>query len=587
MNSHRKPKTAAKEILVQGPELELKVLSTMKTIADIVGSTMGPGGSSVLIERQEYGLPNTVSKDGVTVFRNLGFTDPTSHAIMEAARDAATRTATEAGDGTTSATVLAEAIVRHSHEFTKSHPEVPKQKIARTLQEVFTKDIEPTIKSLTLKPDHKMLKQVATISANGDVELADKVMECYDNIGDDGNISLVEMVGPSKYEVEYLQGYPLATGYEDSCGKMFQLFLNDSANNRCLMEKPVFLLYHGIISEIQTIQLLMEKVGRAWGNPEQLGLDKPFNHNVVIVATGYSESVINTLSNNFVRSDCINVVPLKTYKSPVLNGEYHLLQDLSAITGATVFDPVTRPANEGELSDLGHGIESIEIGRYRTTVLGISDEGLIIAQAETIRTALQSPESQMDEYVLKERLARLTNGVAKLKIFGPSAGETREKRDRAEDASFAIRGARKHGCLPGGGWALLKLALTIYKKYPDNLILNHVLLPSLRDVVIRLLKNCGLDHQELSTIMERIEETVIWDPHLAVVFDGWKHEMVKAVDGGILDSTPAVLEAIRSSLSIASLLGTLGGTVVFQRDDILERNEAVSVMEYNRNAFSA
>src|SRR5277367_2298126 len=130
MNSHRKAKSAAKEVTVQGQKLENIVLSTMKTMSDIVGSTLGPGGSAVLIERQDYGKPNIITKDGVTVVKYLGFKDSTAHAIMEAARDSATRTATEAGDGTTTATVLAEAIVRHSHEFIKAHPEVPKQKIA-------------------------------------------------------------------------------------------------------------------------------------------------------------------------------------------------------------------------------------------------------------------------------------------------------------------------------------------------------------------------------------------------------------------------------------------------------------------------
>lgn len=585
MNSHRKAKSAAKEILVKGEKLDKIVLNTMKTISDIVGSTLGPGGSACLLERQDYGTNNIVTKDGVTVMKYLGFTDPVAHAIMESTRDAATRTASEAGDGTTTATVLAEAIIKHSHEYVKAHPEVPKQRISRTLQEVFQKTIEPTLKSLTLKPDRKMLTNVATVSANGEVELAEKVMQCYDAIGDDGNISLMEMIGPSKYEIELLKGYPLATGYEDSCGKMFQLFLNDSANNRCLLEKPVFVLYFGIVTEIQQIQLLMEKIGKAWETPAQFGLNKPFNHNVVLVAGGYSESVINVLSANFARSDTINVIPLKTYKSPILNGEFHLLQDLSAVTGATIFDPVTNPIENGELTDLGHGIESVEMGRYRTTVLGLCDEGLILAQAETIRKALETPESQMDQYVLQERLARLTNGVAKLKIYGPSSGETRERRDRAEDASYAIRGARKHGCLPGGGWGLIKLNNVLYDKYRSNSIVTDVLMPSFKDVVEKLLSNCGLNHEEIINIMQIMHISAELPLQEATIFDGWQNKTVLACEAGILDSTPAVLEAIRSSISIAGFLGTLGGIVVYQRDDVLERNEAVSAIEYNRTAF--
>lgn len=575
MNSYRKSKTVAKTIIGPGLKLENVVLSTMKTITNIVGATLGPSGKAVLIERQEYGLPHIFTKDGVTTFRNLGFEDPTAHMIMEAARDASVRTASEAGDGTTTATVLAEAIVRYTNEYCKANPKVSPQKVVRKLEKAFKEFIEPSIKKWSLTPDEKMLKSVAQLSANGDVELADAVMKCFDFIGDDGNISIVEVSGPSHYEVEHISGFPISMGFEESCAKLFPLFINDKVNNRCLLEKPVFVLYFGTITSTQTIIRLMEKIAQAWAHPEMAGREKAFTPNVVLVATGFSESVLGDLGANFTAPQTINVFPLITPKTGAQNAELHFLDDLAAITGAKVFDPITHTLDNAELDDLGYGgIQSFEAQRYRSTILGIADEGLVIARAEDLKNALNSAESKMDKYVLEERLAKLTGGVAKLKVVGASNGELREKRDRAEDATFAVRGARKHGCLPGGGWTLAKLASTV-ALYNDS-ILSSVLYPALLEPIHKLFTNCGLHEDEFDPIVNRL----LTGTFNLDTYDAMEGKWVNAVEGGILDSTPAVLEALRNSISIASMLGTLGGTVVFQRDMESEEAEAAATNSF-------
>lgn len=585
MNSYRKAKTVAKDVLVIGPELETKIVKTMHTIASIVGATLGPSGRPVLIERQEYGMPNLFTKDGVTVFRNLGFTDPTMHCIMESARDAATRTVAEAGDGTTTATVLADAIVQNTFKFCKENPTVSPQKIVRKLEETFRDFIEPSIKKWALKPDEKMTHSVAKLSANGDKDLADAVMKCFDIVGDDGNISIIEQSGPSRYEVEALKGYPVNVGYEESCGKFFPLFLNDKANNRTYMENPVFILYFGALTEIQTVILLLQKIAGAWANPEEYGLTKKFNHNVVLIATHFSESVLSHLGVNMSQPDTINVFPLLMTKSPMQNGEMHQLHDLAAVTGAKVFDPITNPLENAKLEDLGYGIESIEIQRYRTTILGLCDETLVLMRAEEVKQAIASAVSVFDANIMKERLAKLVGGVAKLKVIGASNGELREKRDRAEDAVCAVRGARKSGCLPGGGWTLKMLIneLTSFGPYCGDIILQQVLVPSLKEPIFKIFRNCGMNEEESNKAYDLIEnkaKLTTLNETMAFVYDAWEGRQVAAVAGGILDSVPAVLEAIRSSLSIASLLGTAGGTIVFKRDDELERREAMDTSDF-------
>lgn len=562
MSSHIKSKDVAKIIEILGPNLEKTVLQTMKTISDIVGATLGPGGRPILIERQEYGLGHVISKDGVTVFRSLGFDNPNMHAIMETARDAATRTVQEAGDGTTTATVLAEAIVRHTSDFCKKNPKISPQKVVRKLESVFKDYIEPQIKKWAIKPTEKMLLDVAALSANGDRDLAKAVMECFDAIGDDGNVNLVEMNGPSHYEVEIIKGFPINMGLEDSCGKFLTLFTNDKANNRCYMEKPVFVLYYGAITELQTILHIIQKVGRAWKEPEP-GV-KPFNHNLVIVATGFSETVLGTLAMNFMNPETINVFPLLTPKSFVQNGEMYFLHDLAAVVGAKVFDPVSNPVQEAELADLGHGIDSFEASRYRSTILGLSDENLLICRADEVKQAIATAESKLEASLLQERLAKITGGVAKLKVIGSSTGELREKRDRAEDAICAVRGARKNGCLPGGGWTLKMLIDGL--RDDSSPIVGEVLIPSLMEPIQRIFQNCGFNDEEIADAISKIEGNN--------VFDAWEGKQVNAIDGGVLDSIPAVLSAIQNSLSIASLLGTLGGTIVFKRDHEMELAEA-------------
>ncbi len=492
------------------------------------------------------------------------------------------------GDGTTTATVLMSAIVRYTNKFCKDNPKVSSQKVVRRLEQVFKEKIEPKIKHWSITPDHQMLTDVARISANGDNELAEYIMKCFDYAGDDGNISIVEQSGPSGYSVEELKGFPIAVGYEESCGKFGSLFLNDAARNRCFLEKPIFVLYYGSITEPGTIEMLMETIGDAWEYPQNHGLKDRFNHNVILVATGFSELVLGNLGVNFKHPKTINVFPMVTPKFPTENGQLQFLYDLASVVGATVFDPISNPLEKATLKDLkyGDGVESFESGRYRSTIIGIADDELVIARAEEVKNSLEQSESKYDTSMIQDRLAKLTSGIAKLIVSGSSSGELREKRDRAEDATFAVRGAKKHGCLPGGCWALVNLAKELKGKYwftkSTDPIVDQVLIPALLEPLRKLLSNCGLHSSEVKNVYKNMGS-----PNQEFgayrVYDAMEGKYVDALQGGILDSTPAVLEAIRSSISAATLLGTLGGICVFLRDAELERNEAVGVNDFMRS----
>ncbi len=577
--SYRKVKSVAKDMTVQGPGLERVVLETMRTIATIVGATLGPGGCPVLIERQEVGMPNMVTKDGVTVFRNLGFTNATQHAIMEAARDASIRTATEAGDGTTTATILSEALVRYTSEFLRDNKRYSPQRVIRVIESVFRSELEPKLRGLKIAATPEVQKAVALCSSNGDVELTKAVLECFQLTGDDGNVTILERQGNSGYKVEPLKGYAIAQGYEESCRRFFSAFINDTGNNQVLLEKPVLCLYFGQITEIQTLIPLMDAVGGRWN------ADKSAPRNVVVLATGFSDMVLASLATNFSQPDTIRVYPLVIPRNAVLNSEMHVLQDVAALSGASVFDPLNYPLERGRPEDLGMPLEYFESGRYRSNIVGHVDDDLLLARVADVRKQAESPESIYDKTVTEERLAKLTGGIAKLFVFGASSGEIREKRDRAEDAVCALRGALKHGALPGGCWGLMQCIKYLQdskRSEEDTVIVNRILVPALKEPFQRLMQNSGVLFADWSnTIIKYLE--ILEDGNGTTIWDAISGKFTDAAKSGVVDSLPAVVEALRNSISIATLLGTLGGCVVFQRDTEVERKESGDAYSYLAN----
>lgn len=592
---YKKSKSAAKVVKARSKELEKTILDTMQTVSDVVGGTLGPGGHPVLIERQEYNLPASITKDGVTVFRSLGFTDPVAHAVMEAARDCAVRTASEAGDGTTTATILSEALVRYTLNFCRENPGVSPQSVIRDIQKTLKQVVEPAISRISIKTDlesavgRSLLKSVACISGNGDVELADAVMDCFDITGDDGNVTIIESSGPSHYEVDRIEGFPVSMGYEESCAKFYPSFINDPGNQKTYLEKPCFILYFGRITEAQTLAYLLEKIGHAWMN------NMIDTHNVVLVATGFSETVLATLALNFVHPSSINVFPLLVPPSAIQNGQMHFMEDLAAVVGAKIYDPITAPLDKADIAELGNiiydendghyrvsGIESFECGRFRSTVLGYDNSDLILLRADEVRSLMENAESELDKALLQERLAKLTGGVAKLKVIGASSGELKERRDRAEDAVCAVRGALKHGCLYGGGFGLVYAS----GKLDTTLVNEKILKPAMLEPVKRLLRNVGVREEALDETIQPIKNSAAEfdQTGVAIVFNAAEAEHVNAAEAGIFDSTPAVLEAMRNSISIATLLGTLGGVVVFPRDEAFERVDARDEADFKRNS---
>jgi chaperonin GroEL len=572
--SYRKAKTAPKIFLTDKKQLRRVVLSTMKRVSDAVGCTLGPGGKNALLESNFPGLPNKNTKDGVTVFKDLGAIDPYEHLIIEQARDVAQRTASEAGDGTTTATVLSYAIIEHMFDFCEKNPKYSPQKAARQILKVTNDILVPFVqsKSISINEDNKhLLRMIAKISANGDSDMADAVMQAFEEIGygDASHVTIRELSGKKGYKVDRIDGFPIPMGLEDSVGKFHTAFINDTANQRCYMEKPMFLLYDGNVNDIVALVPLLNELGHKFREGDT-------NYkNLVVFAHGFSENVLTQLAFNFQDPTTISVLPVLTPMSQFANSQLHFLHDLAAFTGARVFG-LGKQLNTITLADLGRGMEEFECSRFRSTVVGDPDPMNVEVRAEDLKTMLKNAESEADRISLQERIGKITNGIAKLTIYGGSSADLKEAHDRCEDAVCAVRSAIGHGALPGGCRISIDLALKIAQEFEEGDPVREVLMPALMSLPQRLLDNAGYNEEEIHEVMSALIDR----PH--EVYDIENQKFGKAEELGLFDASKAVTESLSNAVSLACVLGTMGVIVCHPRDDAFERSEAKADSEFMR-----
>lgn len=581
--SVKKVKSASKIFVSDQTKIKKIIAQTMTEIANIVGSTLGPSGRVCLIESEYFGIPNKNTKDGVTVFKALGAEDPYKELIITQLRDAAIRTASEAGDGTTTATILATAFTKNLLSFCDMDKKFSPQKVVRILNQLKKEIMLPYIKESAVHVNAEnldLLYKVAKISANGDDEMASAVIEAFELTGISANshVTIQELSGPGGYRVDLIEGFPIGMGYEESVGSRFHnAFINDQANLRCVMDSPLFILFDGQVNDIIQFQDLFEKLGSAYASG-----DADYK-NVVLVSHGFSESVITSLAINFANPSTINIIPLVTPMDQVKDSRFNFLQDLSAFTGAKIFG-MHNSIRDAQPNDFGKNMEKFECYRFRSTVVGQPDPMDIEVRADVLKKQLENPESRYAEIALKERLGKLTSGIAKLQIFAGSAGELRELSDRVEDAVCAVRAAISHGALPGGCRTLTNLAL-IMNAYegPENVrrVAQQVVAVSLLEPLFKLLDNAGYNDDEVKDVVTRLTS----DPSL--VYNLEEQQFGTAEELGLFDAAKAVEQAIENAISIASVMGVMGGLIAFPRDHQLEREEASNEMQFRRDIDNA
>lgn len=572
-----KPKSAGKVMIPSSKKLEDEILSTLQHIASMVGITLGPGGKQSLIERQEINMKPIMTKDGVTVIKNLGYDSAIKQLILESVRDAATRTATEAGDGTTTATILSYAIAEAVAEVVAKNNRISPQRIVREMQSlvpILMKKIESFRIEVNGENYADVLTKVATLSGNGDVELAKSIIEAMDLVGEEGNMTIVESQGASKITIERINGYSVETGYEQSCRNSASGFINDKTGTMVAMNNPLFILFDGVVNDMSQIFDAMSKLGNA------IQASGRGDNGVVLVAHGFGESLLGDLHINWVHpKSLIKIYPMLTPDTALWNGKTNFLYDLQAYTGSPVFNPVDRSLHDMNCEALiaNNRVKKFEASRFKSTVVADEDAEAIGLRVDELKTLLEKPESELDFRDLNVRIGKLTSGIARLNIFGPSAGETRERRDRAEDAWMAVKGAIKYGAVPGGGFVLVKMSADLHTLSGNvqgqaKRLATEILASALLQPVRVLYKNYGYNDKEVD---DQIYQMLMSEQ---TTFDLSEEKWVAKED--LLDSLPAIVEAVRNSISIASLLGTLGGIIAFKRDADADKEEEQFVRRF-------
>ena len=575
MSKIRVAKTAAK-IFISDPKIIRSIVTkTMDKISAIVGSTLGPSGKNCLIESELPQIPHKNTKDGVTVFNSLGAHDPFEHLIIEQTRAAAQRTATEAGDGTTSATILASSLISNLYKFCDKNPHVSPQKVAREMSHLVREELIPFIHSKAIMADDEsskdLLYKVAKVSANGDEDMAAAVINAFELVGfgDSSHVTIRELSGPYGYKVEKIDGFPIPIGYEESMGKFHPAFVNDQANQRCVVDAPLFILYDGHMTDFSVASNVLNEIGMEYAN------GKEECKNVVLIAHGYGENLLTQLAMNFQTPNTINIIPITTFLSPFSNGQLEFLKDISAFTGAKIFG-LHRKIAEAKISDLGKGMKNIEIYRFRTTIVGDSDPANVEIRVCDLKTQKDNAASQAERNWLEERMAKITSGIAKITVVGSNKGEIGEKKDRVEDSVCAVRSAISKGALPGGCRMWVDMALKLEEDKDSGEVAKNVLVPSFLSLLSRLLENAGYNEDDIAGMIE----TYVDNPE--IIYDVENQAYGTAEELGIFDCLPAVEQALLNATGIATVLGTCGGLVATGRDPEFERSEASADYEYER-----
>lgn len=556
-------RSKAKKIIVKKEVVKELVHSTINDMATIVGATLGPGGKPVLIERDS--LSPLITKDGVTVAKSLGVDNAEANIIIDAAKEICLKTAKEAGDGTTTAIVLANAITKNGLNFIESNPKYNPQRVINELNNLYSTIITPFLKANAIPVKGRdELVHVATISANGDKAIAEAAVDAVLAAGEDGHVLIEEAQG-NQLKVETMDGFIVTSGLRD-IGAVGRAFINDRGNQQVKMDKGLVFLYDGSLNDLKVPGAIQQAIE----GTELYGLP------IMVFAHGFADVVIDAFAKT--TKGGYTVVPVKTPMSGAANSRSSFLFDMSAYTGATVYDPGTIDSfiNTDQASGFG-AFDNAKVGMYESVVQAVPDSERIDARLAELKHLMDVSPSDFDKMHIKAAIGKLTGGISTIWVGGGSELEAREKRDRVEDAVEAVKSAIAEGIVPGGCAVQLTLAYII-SNHPDKKPSWDIMATSLTEPFDLLLNNCGESTSDVWPLIKDEYETQKGLP--LKVFDANKHEVVNPLEAGIIEPAKVARVTIGNALSVAGLLTTLGGIVVSPRNAGLEQQ-----LELSKGAF--
>ncbi len=519
----------AKQI-VFGDEARQKLQRGVDVLARAVATTLGPKGRNVALDRK-FGSPS-ITHDGVSVAKEIELEDPFENMGAQLLKEAATKTNDIAGDGTTTSTVLAHAIVT---EGLKALAAGANAMLLKRGIEAAAKAVSDKIakEAIEIKTKEEMA-HVASISAQ-DERIGELIAEVFDKVGNDGVITVEESKGMD-FETEYVEGMQFDRGY------ISPYFITDPEHMEAVVEEPYILLHDKKISAAQDIVPILEKL-------VQIG-----KRDLVIIAEDVDGEALATLVLNKLRG-MLNVLAVK---APGFGDRRKaMLQDIAILTGATVISEETgRKLESVTIDDLGRAEKVVSTKEETTIVGGKGDPKAIEARVEQIRVEIERATSDYDREKLQERLAKLAGGVAIIRVGAATETELKEKKHRVEDAVSATRAAVEEGIVPGGGVALLNALEAIEGlKMEDedaqmgvNIVRKALLMP------MRLIaENAGLDGAVIVDNVRR-EQAAAKNDHIGFnVLTGKYEDMIKA---GVIDPAKVTKGALENAASIAAMILT-------------------------------
>jgi chaperonin GroEL len=517
----------AKQIIL-GEEARQALLKGVNILSNVVKETLGPRGKNVVLDKK-FGSP-TSTKDGVTVAKEIELKDPLENMGAQLVKEVASKTSDVAGDGTTTATVLAQSIFSGGLKYVTggANPNLIKKGIDKAVAEVVKE-----LQKLSREVSGEMIAQVGAISANNDESIGKIIAEAMDKVGKDGVITVEEAQG-LETTMDVVEGMQFDRGY------LSPYFITDPDRMECVLEDPTILLHEKKISNLRDLLPLLENVAKM-GRPLLVIAEE-------VEGEALATLVVNKLKGTF---QCASV------KAPGFGDRRKaMLEDIAILTGGQVIteDIGVELKNVG-VEWLGNA-KKVVIDKDNTTIVegkGKSED--VKARIKQIRAQIEETTSDYDREKLQERLAKMVGGVALIKVGAATETELKEKKARVEDAMHATKAAVEEGIVPGGGVALLRCQKVLEKmKFDDDMQIGvKIIRRSLEEPLRQIADNAGY---EGSIIVEKVR-----DKEQDIGFNALTEKYENLVKSGVLDPTKVVRIALQNASSISGLLLTTEGLV--------------------------
>jgi len=515
---------AAKDVRFSD-DARARMFKGVNVLANAVRVTLGPKGRNAVLDKS-FGAP-TVTKDGVSVAKEIELKDKFENMGAQMVKEVASNTSDEAGDGTTTATVLAQAIIREGLKAVAAG--INPMDLKRGIDQAVTVAVDELKKISKPAKDPKSIAQVATISANADESIGKTIADAMAKVGKEGVITVEEGSGLEN-ELEVVEGMQFDRGY------LSPYFINNQQSQSAELEKPLILLVDKKISNIRELLPLLEAIAKG-------------GRQLLIVAEDVEGEALATLVVNTIRG----IVKVAAVKAPGFGDRRKaMLQDIAVLTGGTVIsDEVGLSLEKATLNDLGEA-KKILVEKENTTIIdGAGKASDIKGRVDSIRQQIEEATSDYDKEKLQERVAKLSGGVAVIKVGAATEIEMKEKKARVEDALHATRAAVEEGVVPGGGVALVRALKAIEKlvgKNEDQTTGIKILARSIEEPLRQIVANAG---EDAAVVLNRVREG-----KGTFGYNAATSEYGDMIEMGILDPTKVTRLALQNAASVAGLLLT-------------------------------